>query len=212
MNVMKRPPAHAWLYLVATSLLSASLALNVILALGSAGKFTDLSVPFEAGARFPVLAGTGLDGAPVNLTGSRPALISVFAPLCQWSRRNHGLLTTLADATAGRYTFFALAFDDQREPYLSSEVRYPAGVTVVFVDRASLDPDVRVRLGVTPQLIWLDSNMIVQRSWTGALSGDRLSQVERVLGVALPSIGPDVEREDILSLPRQATRGEPRVH
>jgi len=65
---------------------------------------------------------------------------------------------------------------------------------------AEVDPKNRVsyEMTVTPQTILIDSDGKVEKVWTGFIQGDELSEIERVLGLKLPTIGENHGLIDLL--------------
>jgi len=165
-------------------LLATSLAGNVYFA--RTARYAPRSTPIlELGTKVPAVRGTGLDGAKVELRyESRPQILYVFSPKCIWCDRNMENAKQLAQQTAERYDFVAVALNaEDLEGYVR---RHSLSWKVV----KDIPTEIQQAFGMagTPQTIVVDIGGKVRHVWSGALSGSALAEVEKALDVRLPGL------------------------
>jgi hypothetical protein len=175
-------------YVVGVGVLVASLSMNVAFAikLREPARQTGRPGGIQMGDRLPVLNLIRQDGSRHALGFSRPTLLYVFSPTCQWCMRDHANLTAIQKASAGRFDLVAVTLNERSLPeYLAS---YPYSGVVGVIRESEVTEQVARDLKVTPQLVVVDTGGSVQETWTGALFDGRQREAELFFDVRLPGL------------------------
>jgi hypothetical protein len=178
---------RAWLFVVMSSLLAASLATNVWIFRARDQRKSRSAPLLVEGTALPPLRGTALaDGADATIAfaADRPTAIYVFTPQCIWCARNLASIKALARERGAEYRFVGLSLhEEELQEYVA---RNPLGFPVY--SQLSLEIRRAYRLGVTPALIVVSTEGRVLRTWRGAFSGRQASEIESYFRVRLPAI------------------------
>jgi hypothetical protein len=138
----------------------------------------------QRGDRVLPVRGTLLNGQLLLEAYSRPIVLYVFSPTCSWCERNLDNARTIASAAGERYGFLGIVtIDSGIAEYVSSRrLDWPVVKNVPLEILESL------KILGTPQTILVDKGGIVLNSWSGALAGPVVDEVEAQLGVRLPGL------------------------
>jgi hypothetical protein len=192
------PPRHgepetAYWDRVLLVLLAISLLLNVLLGLetlrpheeGVEAGTGPLSGP-AIGASVPSLQVESLDGVGQRISfesDSRPTVIYIFSPSCDWCERNVANIRALASERSGAFRFVGVSLTESSEDHLIAE---QLGFEV-FIS-PGLQTLSAYGLRGTPQTIVVSTDGTVVRSWTGAYGGRTGQMIERFFGLKLPGL------------------------
>jgi hypothetical protein len=165
------------------AVLCGSLLLNVTLILRKGGSSQHPS-GIAVGSDLRGLRFIG-DGAPgrIDLKGG-PTIFYIMKPGCVWCIRNRDNIQALAKQVGSTYGMVGLSSTDQGLKEHLLALPLPFKVYALDLDHLpnGVDPT------VTPQLVVVGSNGIVEKVWIGALGGRARTEVEEFFHVTLPGL------------------------
>lgn len=144
--------------------------------------------PLRAGAQLPgALPLETADGTAVTLSfagDSRPTVLYILSPLCEWCKRNEANIKALVAETGQGYRYVGISFvsDGLREYVAQGSAPFP----VYYAKSESVGRELRI-LG-TPETIIVSPRGRVVKVWTGAYVQPNIAQVERFFHVKLPGL------------------------
>lgn len=184
-----RHGAHVYLLV----LLSASLGLNVFLALrlrstpayGEGGRGLAL---LKEGASVSPFVGTDVHGLKRHVAFSdvdKPTVIYVFSLECIWCERNLANVRGLASSAASSHRFIGLSLRNHELSRLAAEAR-----NLGFPVLSEVSPEVvrSMGLGGTPQTIVVSPDGRIIKNWEGAYGSSLQREVEEYFGTSLPGL------------------------
>jgi hypothetical protein len=122
--------------------------------------------------------------ARISVTGGLPTLVYVFSPQCGWCERNQANVDALAAQLRGRYNMIGVSLSDQ------DSKQYLAARPMVFpvVQSPSIETAVVYKMRVTPLMVAVSPEGLVEQAWQGAFTGEQQVAIEHYFGVRLPGI------------------------
>jgi peroxiredoxin len=131
----------------------------------------------------PPLRAKTLDGAAVTVDfkRSKATVLYVFAPTCQWCKKNAAAIGALAAGVGQRYPVLGLSLAKQGTP------EFLASHSVTFPVYTEIPKEVvqAYRLGDTPHTLVISREGRVLASWSGAYIGSLQKTIEGYFGVKL---------------------------
>ena len=181
---------------VLLGLLALSLTFNILIAYRFAVP-NSVSSPTNANRRAGPAVGITLPPLDAELLGggrellrfgsdSRPTLLYVFTPACQWCSRNANNIRAVTARAQGSYRLAALSLDPDKDS-VTAYVREQGIEFPVYV-KPSAESVSAYALGATPHTLLIDRSGKVLQSWVGAFAGTVGSQVEAVFKLKLPGL------------------------
>ncbi len=112
----------------------------------------------------------------------RPTLFYYFDPSCVWCKRNAPAFLALKDHLKGKAD--VIAYTGSTEGLNECQSLYCPDDGVV----TDGDEDIRrvMKLGGTPQTLWVESGGRVAENWPGSYVGKNRSAIEKRFGITLP--------------------------
>lgn len=179
----------------------------------------------HAGERVPSETLESVSGKRWVLSYSQsaaPTILYIFAPHCDWCRKNIAGAAEVATQTYGRYRFVGVSLSgaepDLREYLEANHIRYP-----VYVAPRGFALDYLV--AGTPTTILVSARGRVMKTWNGAYFGDTARAMETDLGVHIASLsvgrpgnacsdlqGPGCRRSTPFAEARSAAGAGPAAH
>jgi len=135
-----------------------------------------------------ILDGIDSDGR-LHLGDGRPSILYVMAPTCPWCARNLENVRTLAKEAGLAYRFIGLS--NTREGLKEYLLKTPLPFPVYAVDAQHLPKGVDPT--VTPQLVLVRPDGIVEKVWYGAFGEKTTKDIEALFHVKLPGLLPRKE-------------------
>jgi hypothetical protein len=172
--------------------LSLSLSLNVVLGWRIRALEATAQAPprggVKVGIHWPVIGALDGEGRKIAIgyDASRPTIVYVLSPKCQWCKRNYRNVRALAEANKDRFRFVGLSTtsDGLTDHLLASPLPFP----VFALDPADRRPADLGFLAATPQTLVVDRSGVVEKVWVGAfLDGSPTAEsVQSFFGIHLP--------------------------
>lgn len=127
------------------------------------------------------------DGQPMMLSfasDSRPTVLYVLSPACEWCKKNQANVKTLVAATSNRFRYVGLATVPigLKEYIDQGSAPFP----VYFVKSRAVSRKLGIR--GTPDTIVVSPDGKVKEVWEGAYIDPNLKKVEGFFGVKLPGV------------------------
>lgn len=175
--------------LALVSMLALSLALNVyFLKFGEPPWAAAPVQPLKVDAQLPAaLQLVTAEGKPVTISfasDTRPTVLYVLSPLCEWCRRNEKDMRELVGATRHSFRYVGLSSvpNGLKQYIAKGEAPFP----VYYVKSQAL----RRKLGImgTPETIVVSPKGRVVRVWEGAYLKSNLKKVDAFFGVKLTGV------------------------
>jgi peroxiredoxin len=150
---------------------------------------SDRSIVLKEGTVVPPISGMDINNNKFALdygNDPRKTVMLVFSPRCSFCTKNMPNWAAIAKGLDRKsYRIVAVSiFAEGVKEYVGEHKL--ADVPII----AEVDPKARVsyEMNVTPETILIDSRGKVEKIWTGVLYTDERAEVERLLGLKLPTI------------------------
>lgn len=162
-----------------------SIALNVYLGHTLRQKGVVRRAGVQVGQRLVQLEVVSSTGAKeqIRLNDGRRSVLYIMSPRCAWCKKNERNIRHLAN-NSGTGTRFVGLSTIPLPAGTQAAHQLPMPFPVYVVAGKPTTPD----MSVTPQLILLGPDGIVQKSWIGALDEKQQAEVEKVFNVKLPGL------------------------
>lgn len=176
--------------ILTTVLLICSVSVNVVMArkvTSLRGVISELKEDalLKVGASVPAVQVTSINGEELTFDprGTTPTLVYVFAPSCGWCSRNVANIKAIQAGAQDRFRVVGLTLSAEGLDRHVAEVGYTFPIFTMNNDTRQ-----RLKLGGTPQTLWIGPDGRLLKNWRGAYQGSLKKDVETQLRLTLPGL------------------------